>query len=228
MRVTMENLWEHIYTLQTQATHEGLGIIRRGDALSIDIGGDSVEIKQSMSLLHDSTGAMVWKSSVEFAKYALNNQFLVADKNVIELGCGTGFLAKVLGPISRHWVATDQKPLLKLAATNTANVENVKVVEFDWEQHDFDPPYIEDCLVVACDTIYNDYLVSHFITAVKSVLGAVNNGTCLLVVHIREPEMLIEGFEKLVAEFHVDFIHHMQDVGVYALYLHEEGVSLGV
>ena len=118
---------------------------------------------------------------------------------VLELGCGaTGLLACVFAPLVKTYVATDQTHLLKLTKRNietnlshyqSSTVPNsqpsnkakyrLECMELDWEDPEeswtdikdgvFDGNYPD--LVIACDTIYNEYLIDPFVATLKLVSG---------------------------------------------------------
>ncbi|KAG5358217.1 Ribosomal lysine N-methyltransferase 5 [Yarrowia sp. B02] len=116
---------------------------------------------------------------------------------VLELGCGaTGLLACVFAPLVKTYVATDQTHLLKLTKRNIeANLSHyesqtiqtqsskakyrLECMELDWEDPDeswseikegvFEGEYPD--LVIACDTIYNEYLIDPFVETLKLVSG---------------------------------------------------------
>lgn len=120
---------------------------------------------------------------------------------IVELGAGSsGILASVLGPLSATYLATDhQKHLCRLLRLNTEenvqgnatllDVDNqaqlpsfespfpkILFMEYDWEDRNallvFKPvlnafPHI----ILASDTIYNEYLVRYFVHSVADLLG---------------------------------------------------------
>lgn len=139
---------------------------------------------------------------------------------VLELGAGTsGLLASVLGPQARGYVATDQKHLLKLLKKNF--VENVAthkytsttviskksmrekpewskidIVEYDWENAEQDHVMLAKLsgtpdLIFACDTIYNEFLIPHFVHAVKTAMGP--NTLVLVAMQLRD-ESITDAF----------------------------------
>lgn len=119
--------------------------------------------------------------------------------SVLELGCGaTGLLACVFAPLVKTYVATDQTHLLKLTKRNieanlshyqSSTVPNsqpsnkakyrLECMELDWEEPEeswndikddvFEGKYPD--LVIACDTIYNEYLIDPFVETLKLVSG---------------------------------------------------------
>ncbi|KAG5361630.1 Ribosomal lysine N-methyltransferase 5 [Yarrowia sp. C11] len=116
---------------------------------------------------------------------------------VLELGCGaTGLLACVFAPLVKTYVATDQTHLLKLTKknieTNLSHYQSetiptqsnkakyrLECMELDWEDPEeswneiktgpFEDNYPD--LVIACDTIYNEYLIDPFVETLKLVSG---------------------------------------------------------
>ena len=144
---------------------------------------------------------------------------------VLELGTGVaGICVSLLGPLVGTYTATDQKHILKLLKQNFetnagtqkytsttlkrpptkhTNPPRIEFIEFDWEDLDnamyncetlgLDPPD----LVIACDTIYNDYLIPHFISAFTILL---RQGTGILItLQLRQPDTL-ESFVRQVVD----------------------------
>ncbi|RDW33542.1 hypothetical protein B0I72DRAFT_136121 [Yarrowia lipolytica] len=117
--------------------------------------------------------------------------------SVLELGCGaTGLLACVFAPLVKTYVATDQAHLLKLTKknieTNLSHYQSqtipsqsnkakyrLECMELDWEDAEESWNKIKDNvfeghypdLVIACDTIYNEYLIDPFVETLKLVSG---------------------------------------------------------
>ncbi|KAJ8495225.1 hypothetical protein ONZ51_g1828 [Trametes cubensis] len=93
-----------------------------------------VEILQDKTALRSrkgDTGSVVWHTSVDFAQAVLRqlhaknttgllNPEHLATSHVIELGAGTGLLAVVLAPFTRHYTVTDIDDLVPLIRKNIA------------------------------------------------------------------------------------------------------------
>ncbi|KAH9894755.1 putative methyltransferase-domain-containing protein [Cubamyces lactineus] len=93
-----------------------------------------VEILQDKTALRSrkgDTGSVVWHASVDFAQAVLQqlhakntagllNPEQLAASHVIELGAGTGLLAVVLAPFTRHYTVTDIDDLVPLIRKNIA------------------------------------------------------------------------------------------------------------
>lgn len=144
---------------------------------------------------------------------------------IVELGAGSsGILASVLGPLSTTYVATDhQKHLCRLLRLNTEeNVQgkvtfldvdtpaqiptsapstpSIRFMEYDWEGRNallvLDPvlntfPH----LILASDTIYNEYLIPYFVHSVAEILGP--DTVAVVGVQLRDEsiiELLLECF----------------------------------
>lgn len=196
--LTREDINEHVFALSGLGEN-GLGIVAHS-ANSVEI--EEVCIQQSLSLLHQhSTGAVVWKATPKFAKWLPTSPIgdLVRHKTVVELGSGTGALALLLADYVRHFILTDQKPLLKLARRNCEGLANVTLEEFDWETQEF-RGIEEDGVLIACDTIYNDFLIKPFTDAVLSVLNAspfiLNVIVCIQVRDLHVLESALTNFSK--------------------------------
>lgn len=151
--------------------------------------------------------------------------------SVLELGCGvTGLLACVFAPLVKTYVATDQHHLLKLTKRNiednlshytssTLSTQTNKAkyrlecMELDWEEPDesweairngpLDGEYPD--LVIACDTIYNEYLIDPFIETLKLVSGP---DTVVMVAQQLRLSDIFEAFVTALVE---------AGLGVYAV-----------
>ncbi|KAF3992445.1 hypothetical protein FT663_00725 [Candidozyma haemuli var. vulneris] len=142
---------------------------------------------------------------------------------VLELGAGVGaVLASLLGPRSRVYVATDQKHILKLMKQNflqnvsssrwssktlewsqTAAKAQIEVVEYDWENHGDVEKVLElmnstPDLIIATDTIYNEYLVPYFVGALAASMGTTTGA--LVTVQLRDESITARFVEELAAQ----------------------------
>ncbi|KAJ6591612.1 putative methyltransferase-domain-containing protein [Mycena vulgaris] len=107
------------------------------------------------------TGSVVWKASIDFAQFVLQQQHtkspaslldpeILQDARILELGSGTGLLSIALSPLVRQYTATDIKELLPLIRKNlslnfpgwphvptkqgiSAPGHNVSVEELNWQ-----------------------------------------------------------------------------------------------
>lgn len=199
----IDNFLAELYS--ASETENSLGIISRTPEIEIN----DLEIKQSLNLLSQSaqggTGGVVWQTTPKFAKWILNCEItdLVINQTVIELGSGTGCLANLLSPHVNRFICTDQKAVLKLCKSNTQSLANVEIHEFDWEEHVFTPPISTKTVVIACDTVYNEYLINPFIEAISSLLTNPNIDFALVNVQLREFSILHVFLTQLIASFEV-------------------------
>lgn len=171
---------------------------------------------QTTSLLVD------WFQMKKCPLYAtFNSPSLRHQTSVIELGTGvSGIIASVLGPTTKSYVCTDQKHILKLLRKNfTNNVVSSKfstttipsagsdfagcsinIIELDWEWPDDGiatyrllvdlPPD----LIIACDTVYNDFLIPPFLRCCSMLLTP-NNGL-LLALQLRDEGVMEEFLQQ--------------------------------
>lgn len=146
-----------------------------------------------------------------------------------------GVCVSVLAPLCKRYICTDQKHILKLLKLNIVNnsrnpfkstslsmdgtrkgnkhVPIVEVMEYDWEDYENGLwEYEQYCevnnrpnLIIACDTIYNEYLIPHFINALKVLLTPENGG--LVTVHLRDDSVqesfLVECLQRELRVFSV-------------------------
>lgn len=144
--------------------------------------------------------------------------------SVVELGSGvSGIIASVLGPSTKSYVCTDQKHILKLLKKNFANnvVSNkfrsttvpntgvegsecqIEVIELDWETPEDGLQTYQQLvghlpdLIIACDTVYNDFLIQPFLNCCASLLTPTN--ALLLSLQLRD-EGVMEQFLQLVCD----------------------------
>lgn len=210
MRFKSENdVFEYIFDLSSATLENTLGIFSREEDL---LEFDHIKVKQSKTLLYQhSTGAMVWKTTPKFADWIRTSPInhLVESKTIVELGSGTGALAMLISDFSHKFIATDQKTLLKLCKQNCEGFSHVFVREFDWETQEFNDEdiYINDppVTVLACDTIYNDYLPRPFLEAIFSVWNACSGSNYAIIgVQLRDLSVIDNAF-NLFLRFFTEF-----------------------
>lgn len=188
-------------------------------------------VKQSLQQLNSSspggtTGFVCWTASVAFVEWLLYDssnpfaQYFQSPNSsrlnvIVELGSGTsGIVVCALAKFCCHYIATDQKQVFKLLKTNLEeNLDGknrVDVVEFDWEEPECGAYNIECVierdidLLVACDVIYNEYLVTHFLAAAMQIMS--KHTVCLVAMQMRD-ELVLETFlrESLKCGLKVSF-----------------------
>lgn len=228
---------DHVFELHV--THhppdaQTLGYVDKStDKLHLSLAnGDEVTIQQSRSSLSGqalSTGFVCWQLARYLVDWLLDEGcpfsgfFRTPDTKVLELGAGvSALLAAVLGPKCKKYVATDQKPLLKLMRLNfeenvvsrrwtsrtlewlqtgKASDTSIDIVELDWEKHDlheiFDILDGFPDLVIATDTIYNEYLVPFFVETLAALMGPASKA--LVTVQLRDESITTRFVEQLAA-----------------------------
>lgn len=178
-----------------------------------------------------STGFVCWLTCVVLADWLASQEsqfyaLCASPITVLELGCGTSaLLASVLGPRVRHYVATDQKHILKLAIGNfqenavgrytSSTVDSphrlggkVDFIELDWEDNENGFRMFTELtgsqwpdLVVASDTIYNEYLAGAFVETLKRAMS--NSLVGLIAVHLRDEPLMQFFLDSLCKAFQV-------------------------
>ncbi|ANZ73816.1 BA75_00502T0 [Komagataella pastoris] len=225
-----DDLYEHVYLLYSGSKlNNDLGYYpSKADKFVIPIGELDIEIEQSKSgvyAMHETgtTGFYLWKVSPLFAEWMLYHKHPLSDMFngcgvVVELGSGVaGILASTLSTRCEVFLATDQRHLLKLLAKNIGSnrqpKSNIKIVEFDWENIELGVSNLEATLekrqvdfVLAFDTIYNSFLLDHFIAATKTLC---NSETIVVVgIQLRDEDVLLEFLQKMLDNsfqcYHVD------------------------
>lgn len=246
--ITLHAIDDHLFDLYTEhVPPEGqhLGYVDKSTetiVVNLPRSGMEVQVRQSLTELSSktqtsSTGFICWQAAAAFADWVVSDAkcpFHGAFKGsnggltVVELGAGVGAVcASVLGPLTRHYVATDQRHILKLLKANFAEnvpdhrytsstlepVQNtpksakkgfqcakVDFVEFDWERlHEalYNFSEVEQQkpdLVIACDTVYNEYLVPPFLEAISALLGP--QSTAVVALQLRDEDVMHVFLEK--------------------------------
>lgn len=203
-----------------------LGYVNRKDEtieISLPESGIDLTIVQSLTGLSESTGYVCWQTALYLTDWILLDPGcpfkLTSSMTIVELGAGVGgILVSLLGPRVCKYIATDQQNILKLLQQNYNNNKqsdtkkskkkkfeefSVFFTEFDWEYIDHGVNNIKEIvddthidLIIACDTIYNDYLIQPFIDSFKLLMTP--NVTGVVVgLQVRD-EQLVEAFAEQV------------------------------
>lgn len=166
-----------------------------------------------------TTGAVAWKVSPLFCEWiltpgtVLHSLVINRKRTVLEFGSGVGgILAVTIGPKVGKFIATDQEHLLKLLRENISEnlpapsrkkpVEwDVKALEYDWEYAEQLIVNLEDDLVdvdgagviIACDTIYNDFLIPHFVNALLTAIRKIGSNCHIILAQQLRAEPIMEA-----------------------------------
>ena len=179
-----------------------------------------------------TTGAVLWKITPLVAEWLLSMPAILSsanilhgESNVVELGCGiTGLIGILLAPQVGSYVLTDQAYVMKTLHQNIeANLsiaksrkgggpyaKKARTAPLDWET---DRPSLEGLglrtsdhidLVVACDCIYNEYLIEPLVTSLVDIcrLNPEDRQAAVLVAQQLRSE---EIFEQFIAAFSTRF-----------------------
>lgn len=247
MEIEYDGLYEHLYTVYTEhrpRDDQHLGYVDKSqEKIGISLGktGIDLEIRQLLLALNSktqlsSTGFICWQTAVFFADWAAADPrcFLykkLKNSVVLELGAGvSAVLASVLGPESKHYVASDQAHVVKLTRENLEkNVisqkytsvttekrfsqeprklspeerwSKIDVVALDWEFPEQGFSKVEELTgnrevdyILACDTIYNTYLVAPFVACMKRAMGP--HSVAVVAMQLRD-ESVTEAFLEAV------------------------------
>lgn len=99
------------------------------------------------------------------------------------------------------------------SAVDDEGPQKIRFMEYDWEDPargldavrlaidsgDDDDKKDRPLVVIACDTIYNDHLIPHFLEAAKRVCGLRPANSCLVVAQqVRDSDIMEEFMEQLV------------------------------
>ncbi|KAI0326860.1 hypothetical protein GY45DRAFT_1328425 [Cubamyces sp. BRFM 1775] len=193
-----------------------------------------VEILQDKTALRSrkgDTGSVVWHASVDFAQAVLRqlhakntagllNPEHLATSHVIELGAGTGLLAVVLAPFTRHYTVTDTDDLVPLIRKNVVrnqsnslgasskwrssfspspNPSNITAAPLDWIEirnasaalrRKLVPAEPADLLLVV-DCIYHPSLIPPLLSTID-YLAVPGRTAVLVVVELRAEDVVRE------------------------------------
>lgn len=248
-KIEEDDLYEFLYDLYVdhkppETQHLGY-VDKSADSLNVSLPRSRIDLSISQSLSglssnteSSSTGFICWQSAIYAADWILAepscpfHNLFASNLTVLELGAGVGgVLVSLLGPQVGHYVASDQKHILKLLKTNFAenvvtgrytsstsekafdrnpkqmgNVQWSKIdfIEFDWEEKKVGLTNFEQIsgksapdIIIATDTIYNDYLIGHFLDCVNSAMR--ESTIAIIVVQLRD-EDIIERFLEAIFE----------------------------
>jgi predicted nicotinamide N-methyase len=146
--------------------------------------------------------ADLWASAIGMSHYLIDNQELVRDKIVFEIGCGLGLPAIVAGKLgAKKTIVTDYLPealdFAKLNWVKNLSLENVEFDVLDWRNipkkfSEETPQYRADILLAA-DVAYEKRAFEPLLTAFNQLIKP--DGTIL----IAEPNRFIskDFFENL-------------------------------
>lgn len=222
-----DNIEDHIFELYSERQlQNNLGYVdRTANEITVTLPRNKIDlnITQSLTLLANqksnpsSTGYICWKSSIHFTDWLISSEcpFKLSKKfTILELGSGTAAVcASVLLSKVQHFIATDQKHVLKLLRQNIENNVSsftnsiisknrggkhhqvIDVIEFDWENIDMGKLNIQSLnlqkqypdVIIACDTIYNEYLISHFIKSLNTLMADSQKTVALVAIQLRDP-----------------------------------------
>lgn len=106
--------------------------------------------------------AVVWDSAIVLCEFLEREKHLVKNKNIIELGSGTGLVGLVAAYLGGHVTVTERESVLDyLRSVVKANVEQddqetrIKVSELDWTANDLRDSFpLEYDLILGADIIY--------------------------------------------------------------------------
>jgi hypothetical protein len=184
-----------------------------------------------------TTGAVLWKITPLLAAWLVSSPPVLADvlhndAVVVELGCGVaGLIGLVLSRVVRHCILTDQDYVMRLLKENIAantvsrqaakrrgkkqrDTENaIRTLSLDWERDSARclslvlPAGAPIDLVVICDCVYNEYLISPLVQTCVEVcrLGSVRGSSPVLLVaqQLRSDTVFEEFLEALMGPFDV-------------------------
>lgn len=98
--------------------------------------------------------------------------------------------------VSSHYTTTTIPEATPVATKKKKNAptSTIEIVEFDWEWLDDGMARYGEVggpvpdVIVACDTIYNEYLIGHFLAAMKRLMGP--HTGAIVTLQLREPDIM--------------------------------------
>ncbi|KAI0633891.1 putative methyltransferase-domain-containing protein [Trametes polyzona] len=185
-----------------------------------DVAEDTLEVeifqdKTALRTRKGDTGSVLWHASVDFAEAILRqlrkndprSLFIpgaLKQAHVIELGAGTGLLAVVLSPRTRHYTVTDIDDLVPLIRKNIArnlssSSSNVTAAALDWTEIRKASPALRRKLVpdepadlvLVVDCIYHPSLIPPLLSTIDC-LAIPDRTAVLVVVELRAEDVVRE------------------------------------
>lgn len=198
------------------------------DIFTIDVFGETINLKQAPNNTAIGHGAVVWEAAVCFAKYMefgsdknLTHSKL-RGKRVLELGCGPGLgglatmmrgskvlftdLDAVLDVVGKPSIMSVYGSLTSRGSGEFSDLPPPQVAPLDWTHPDGLESITEDTFdyVLACDCVFSEALIPDLIRTIKN---AVTPRSLVYVVHeIRDADANDLFLLKLREDFTVKAI----------------------
>lgn len=201
----------------------------------MDVAGHDYELLQSPGLLNASrrggtTGAVLWKVSLAVARWLVHDSNILwatgvlrQKATVVELGCGiSGLIGLSLHRKVETYLLTDQQYVLKKLQDNLdvnmasgskkalSSKSRLRAAPLDWEFHTASNilPAIDNHqidLLLACDCIYNDFLILPFVEMCKDVCELSHTKTTVLLVaqQLRSDDVLTQWLAASLRYFDI-------------------------
>ncbi|KAK0218218.1 putative methyltransferase-domain-containing protein [Armillaria fumosa] len=176
-----------------------------------------INIAQDVTALRSrggDTGSVVWKASIDFARLVLEqlhfavpsaslfDKTALANKEILELGAGTGLLSIALSTWIKNYIVTDIREILPLLEKNislnyagSTDATNISIAELDWlslhamptkqRSRVFQFPAVDLVLVVDC--IYHPSLTPALVDTID-YLSTPGRTTVMVVVELRDED----------------------------------------
>jgi predicted nicotinamide N-methyase len=166
--------------------------------------------------------AELWASAIGMSEYLVENQLIMPDKSVLEIGCGLGLPSIVAGLLgAKNIIVSDYfQEALDFAEMNwVKNLPNQKAnfIKMDWRT----PPSVKTDILLASDVAYEKRAFEPLLHAFKTLLKPQGK------IIVSEPNRYIskgfftnlhkEGFEVLHTEKTVQRKGHNFHINIYEL-----------
>ncbi|KAF9287798.1 70-kilodalton heat shock protein [Mortierella alpina] len=189
-------------------------------------------MEEQTTISSGTTGLRTWEASFWLAEYLIDHPDILAGKNVVDIGCGVGFLGiacALLG--AKQVVLTDGNTNVLAMAAENIGYNNVpcptRASLLDWEN--FTGEQIEALgaeVLILSDLTYDPTNIVPLVTVLKAML--VKGVTAYMSSAIRNPQTFIDFFARIRQEcVGVEQKKNKKTHTTFALFLIAVGIDLG-
>ncbi|XP_037938462.1 protein-lysine N-methyltransferase EEF2KMT [Teleopsis dalmanni] len=181
-------------------------------------------LKESKSFVAEgTTGLCSWQASFALSDFLLHNKEMVENKDVLELGAGTGLCGFILTQCcnTRKFLLTDgsfecTELMHKNISLNFPNAretskgcfvlehQNLSILQLDWKEIEVSGLInkIKPALILAADVIYDDTVFEDLVNAIDYVFKYMNNETKMLLSATVRNQFTLNKFLNLLDNMH--------------------------
>jgi len=171
----------------------------------------SVKIQENPKVIsgHNTTGLRTWEAAVYLSNYLLQNEHLVQNSSVLELGAGTGLVSISLlkSKVPSSVTITDGSPNLfdnlnaSLNLNNLAGNDNLKCHQYLWGHQETEWALPQVDYLVGADITYDSSILEDLLT---TILDFFRHGTkaAFIAATVRNESTVIDWENVLTKSFH--------------------------